>query len=132
MLRLKLLDRYLCLIHVYGLKSSALQPEFVEEINDPLRKVKTNESMILLLGYGRALGYGCDWPNGDVDVNADGKLLLLCVAFWKGTERLANWDDHPHTHVKETGENAPTTGVSLSLASLEKCMPSALKKDAAK
>jgi len=35
------------------------------------------------------------------------------VAFWKGTERLANWDDHPHTHVKETGENAPTTGVSL-------------------
>ena len=56
MLRLKLLDRYLCLIHVYGLKSSALQPDFVEEINDPLRKVKTNESMILLLGYGRALG----------------------------------------------------------------------------
>ena len=37
----------------------------------------------------------------------------------------------PHTK-RETRVNAPTTGAFLSLASLEKCMPSALKTDSAK
>jgi len=35
-------------------------------------------------------------------------------------------------HKKGTRENALTTGAYPSLASLEKCMPSALEKDAAK
>jgi len=53
------------------------------------------------------------------DVSAD-----LCVssgmAFWKGTERVANWSS-PHTK-RETGEKEPTTGASLCLASQEECM----------
>jgi len=50
------------------------------------------------------------------------------LLFLEGTERLANLYDHLHTHERETGVNAPTTGASLCLASLEKYMPSALKK----
>jgi len=37
----------------------------------------------------------------------------------------------PYTKM-ETGANVPTTGAFLSLAVLEKCMPSVMKKDAAK
>jgi len=47
MFRLKLLDRYLCLIQVYDPNSSALNSEFVEKISDALRRVKTNESILL-------------------------------------------------------------------------------------
>jgi len=46
------------------------------------------------------------------------------LVFWKSTERLANWGYRPNTQ--------PTTGGFLFLASLEKHMPSALKKDPAK
>jgi len=45
-----LLDRSLCLIHVYWRNSSVLYPDFVEEISDPLRKVKANESTIFSVG----------------------------------------------------------------------------------
>ena len=53
------------------------------------------------------------------------------IAFWKDTERLAKWSDHPHTQEARREKNAPTTGGSLSLAFLEKWMPSVLKKCAA-
>jgi len=38
----------MCLIHVYGPKSSALYPEFVEEITDAQQMIKTSESTIHL------------------------------------------------------------------------------------
>jgi len=54
------------------------------------------------------------------------------LVFWKDTEWFGKlgWSS-PYTK-KETGVNAPTTGAFLSPASLEKNMPSLLKKDATK
>lgn len=54
-----------CLIQAYGPKSSTLQPEFVEETRDALRKVKTNESMMLSGDFNAQLGYEAGaWHEG--------------------------------------------------------------------
>ena len=53
---LKLLGRSLCLIHAYGPNSSALFPEFVEETSETQRRVKTNESTILLGDFNAHVG----------------------------------------------------------------------------
>jgi len=45
------------------------------------------------------------------------------LVFWEGIGRLVNWVIIP---IQKKGYSATT--ISLSLASLEKCMPSALKK----
>jgi len=64
-------------------------------------------------------------PDGLAD-----SCVSTAMAFWKGTEKLANWSS-PYT-TRETGVNLPTTGVSFCLASLEECMSSALENDKAK
>jgi len=65
-----------------------------------------------------------------------GRLTQTCVsnvpAFWICNERLENWGDHLHTQEGTKERNAITTGTSLSLASLEKYVPTALKKDSTK
>jgi len=58
----------------------------------------------------------------------------LVYVKWSSGRAPKDWQTGwppPYTE-KETGVNAPTTGTSLSLALLEKCMLNALKKDAAK
>jgi len=57
LLRWKLLSRSLCLMQVYSPYSSALCPEFVEEISDALRWVKINEPTILLGDFNAYTGY---------------------------------------------------------------------------
>ena len=57
-------------------------------------------------------------------------MFVKCHGVLEGTERLANWSS-PYT-TRETWVNAPTSGVSLCLASQEECMPSSLQKGKAK
>jgi len=56
MFRLKLLGRSLCFIQAYGPNSSVLYPKFVKEITEVPRRVKTNESTILLGNFNAEVG----------------------------------------------------------------------------
>jgi len=53
---LGLLDRFLCLTEVYGPSSSPMYLEFVEETSDTLRRVKTDDSNILLGDFSAHVG----------------------------------------------------------------------------
>jgi len=72
----------LYLIQVYGTKSSALYPEFVKEISDVLRRLKTNECVIFWGDFNAHVGNdtgvwrGMIGQHGDVGVNDNGRLLL--------------------------------------------------------
>jgi len=75
----------LCLIQAHGPNSSALYLEFVKEITDALRKVKTNEATILSGDFNAHVGNDAGvWKDvigrhGDADVNDNGTFLLqLC------------------------------------------------------
>jgi len=61
---------------------------------------------------------------------ADSRIASNMV-FWERTERLANWGDHPHTQ-EGRQERMLWLPRHLSLAFLEKCMPSAVNKGAAR
>jgi len=72
----------LCLTKVYAPNSSTQYPEFAAEANDTLRKVKLNESAILLGDLNAHAGNDAGvWRStigrhGDGDVNDSGRLLL--------------------------------------------------------
>lgn len=53
---LGLLDRFLCLTEVYDPSSSPMYLEFVEETSDTLRRVKTDDSNILLGDFSAHVG----------------------------------------------------------------------------
>jgi len=85
MLRLKLSDHSQCLAQAYGPNSSVLFPEFVKQISETQRRVKTNKSTILLGDFNAHVGNDTGvWKyvigrHGDADVNDNGRLLLqLC------------------------------------------------------
>ena len=50
MLKLKLLDRSLCLLQVYAPNATSEYQAFVDEVNDALLRVSATESTVLVMG----------------------------------------------------------------------------------
>jgi len=75
----KLLDHSLCLVQVYSPNTSARHLEFMRKLVDAVRKVKANESMILLGDFNVHVGNDAGvcvvviGKHGHSDVNSNGR-----------------------------------------------------------
>ena len=87
MLKLKVLDRSLCLLHVYAVNATSEYKAFVDQVNDALLRVSTTESTVLTGDFNAHVGTDTDtWKDviGTHEVaglNENGRCLLqLCCS----------------------------------------------------
>ena len=82
MLKLKVLDRLLCLIQIYASNATNEYQAFVDEINHALLQVSPNESTVLMEDFNAYLGTNTDtWKgmigkHGITGMNENGRYLL--------------------------------------------------------
>ena len=87
MLKLKVLDRSLCLLQVYAPNATSEYQAFVDEVNDALPRVSRTESTILMGDFKAPVGTDTDtWKgvigkHGVTVLNENGRYLLqLCYS----------------------------------------------------
>ena len=87
MLKLKVLDRSLCLLQVYAPNATSEYQTFVDEVNDALLRVSATESTVLMGDFNAHVGTDTDtWKgvigkHGVTGLNENGRYLLqLCCS----------------------------------------------------
>ena len=87
MLKLKVLDRSLCLLQVYAPNATSEYQAFVDEVNDALLRVSAAESTVLMGDFNAHVGTDTDTWKGMIGkhevtgLNENGRnLLQLCCS----------------------------------------------------
>ena len=86
LLKLKLLERSLCVLQVYAPNIKSQYEAFLEKVEVALGKATSSESLVLLgdfnahVGIDNATGKGVIGNNGDPDTNKSGRCLLQFCA----------------------------------------------------
>jgi len=103
MFRLTLLGRSLCFIQVYGPNANALCLKLVEEISYALRRIKTNESTMLLGDFNTYFGIDAGMWKGVIDRHLDAAVndyerLLLQLCCNNGLYVINTFFQHRELH----------------------------------
>ena len=87
MLKLKVLDRSLCILQIYAPNTTSEYPAFVDDVNDAFLRVSPTESTVLIGDFNAHVGTDTDtWKgvigkHGVTGLNENGKYLLqLCCS----------------------------------------------------
>ena len=103
MLKLKILDRLLCLLQVYAPNATSKYQAFVDEVNDALLPVSATESTVLVGDFNAHVGTDTDtWKgvigkHGVTGLNENGRYLLqLCCSH--GLHIMNTFFQHREVH----------------------------------
>ena len=103
MLKLKVLDRSLCLLQVYAPNATSEYQAFVDEVNDALLRVSATESTVLMGDFNAHVGTETDtWKgvigkHGITGLNENGRYLLqLCCS--NGFRIMNTFFQHREVH----------------------------------
>ena len=103
MLKLKVLDRSLCLLQVYAPNATSEYQTFVDEVNDALLQVSATESTVLMGDFNAHVGTDTDtWKgvigkHGVTELNENGRYLLqLCCS--NGLRIMNTFFQHREVH----------------------------------
>ena len=103
MLKLKVLDRSLCLLQVYAPNATSEYQTFVDEVNDVLLRVSATESTVLMGDFNAHVGTDTDtWKgvigkHGVTGLNENGRYLLqLCCS--NGFRIMNTFFQHREVH----------------------------------
>ena len=103
MLKLKVLDRSLCLLQVYAPNATSEYQTFVDEVNDALLRVSATESTVLMGDFNAHVGTDTDtWKgvngkHGVTGLNENGRYLLqLCCS--NGLRIMNTFFQHREVH----------------------------------
>ena len=103
MLKLKVLDRSLCLLQVYAPNATSEYQTFVDEVNDALLRVSATESTVLMGDFNARVGTDTDtWKgvigkHGVTGLNENGRYLLqLCCS--NGFRIMNTFFQHREVH----------------------------------
>ena len=103
MLKLKVLDRSLCLLQVYAPNATSEYQTFVDEVNDALLRVSPTESTVLMGDFNAHVGTDTDmWKgvigkHGVTGLNENGRYLLqLCCS--NGLRIMNTFFQHREVH----------------------------------
>ena len=103
MLKLKVLDRSLCLLQVYAPNASSEYQAFVDEVNDALLRVSAAESTVLMGDFNAHVGTDTDTWKGVIGkhrvtgLNKNGRYLLqLCCS--NGFRIMNTFFQHREAH----------------------------------
>ena len=103
MLKLKALDRSLCLLQVYGPNTTSEYQAFVDDVNDALLRVSSNESTVLMGDFNAHIGTDTDTGKGVIEkhgvteLNENGRYLLqFCCS--NGLRIMNSFFQHREVH----------------------------------
>ena len=103
MLKLKVLDRSLCLLPVYAPNATSEYQTFVDEVNDALLRVSVTESTVLMGHFNSHVGTDKDTWKGVIEnhgvtgLNENGRYLLqLCCS--NGLRIMNTFFQHSEVH----------------------------------
>ena len=103
MLKLKVLDRSLCLLQLYAPNATSEYQAFVDEVNDALLRVSATESAVLMEDFNAHVGTDTDTWKGVIGkhavtgLNENGRFLLqLCCS--NGLRIINTFFQHREAH----------------------------------
>ena len=103
MLKLKVLDRSLCLLPVYAPNATSEYQAFVDKVNDALLRVSSTESTVLIVEFNAYVGTETDtWKgmigkHGVTGLNENARYLLqLCCS--NGLRIMNTFFQHREVH----------------------------------
>ena len=103
MLKLKVLDRSLCLLLVYAPNATSEYQAFADDVNDALLRVSATESIVLMgdfnahVGTDTDTGKGVIGKHGVTELNENGSYLLqLCCS--NGLRLINTFFQHREVH----------------------------------
>ena len=103
MLKLKVLDRSLCLLQVYAPNATSEYQNFLDEVNDALLRISATESTVLMGDFNAHVGTDADTRKGVIrkhgvtGLNENGRYLLrLCCS--SGLRIMNSFFQHREVH----------------------------------